>query len=174
MNSAIKFLIFYILLQLCHFRNVSTTSLEELEKETTSTVLPLTNQTSTANSTALINKFNSHHEPSTEKSNKLPVNWHYFTWPLLGSIIVMSSIAWIVIKNRSGTRVLYMSRIPRIIRSPPAVRQWNQFSIIQFLLSVQRKPSSVKKGSHSSSHSLSIVQRVKLADESVCSISSFG
>lgn len=84
----------------------------------TSTATNFFNETSSFNSSSL-NNFKSNHEPSTGKPDKIPVNWQYMAWPLLGSIILVSSIAWIVVKRKNGPRVLYMSRIPRIISPTP-------------------------------------------------------
>lgn len=86
-----------------------------------STSTAASNETVDSNSTS-IKKLDSHHEPCS-KSNKLPVNWHYFTWPLIGSIILVSSIAWFTIRRSNRPRVLYMSRIPRIISTSPRPSQ---------------------------------------------------
>lgn len=120
LNSIAMFLLFFVLIQLCRAQAPNLTT-EVLETELTSTV-PFLNKTFKSNSA--VNIFHSRHDTSSSEPNKLPVNWHYFTWPILGSILLMTSIAWIVIRNRSGTRVLYMSRIPRIIRpyAPQTVR----------------------------------------------------
>ena len=91
----------------------STTLIPELSNSL-STDVPHVNKTSDSNSTKIHN-LDSHHEPNSNTPDKLPVNWHYFTWPLLGSTILVSSIAWIVVKRKAGPRVLYMSRIPRIV-----------------------------------------------------------